>query len=115
MNFSRHPGAAHDGVIDYATAEGRKFYESASKNLNGKDEDAFDCVPEGLASMLNRLKVRANNYGWLEEQDGVLSIPNEVGIANPEWINMIEEYGRIPLELVQEQDITYIATQTRKA
>ena len=57
MNFSCHPGAAHNGVIDYATAEGRKSNESASKKLNETDEDAFDCVPEGLASMLNRLKI----------------------------------------------------------
>ena len=112
--FSLNPASAMQGVIDYTTREGVKLFESATKPVTTMEEK-FDCEPEGLLPFLKKVAVKADLLGWDLEQNGVLAIPDVIGAANPEWINLTEEYGRVPLEIIQQQDLTYIANPSRKA
>lgn len=61
--FATTPGSAIDGVIDYATTEGRKYYERATASLF-PEADRFDCEPEQLQHFLNKLAHRGKQFEW---------------------------------------------------
>jgi hypothetical protein len=56
--------------------------------------DLYDCSPEGYLLVMKSLKVRAEAFGW-SEQDRVLWTEPSTGASK---INLISNYGRITLE-----------------
>lgn len=109
--FSLTPATAHGGILDYATAAGRKLYAHATAKL---EEDQFDCVAEDLYSFLKALKDRAREYGWDEPGIGILSIPDDP--ANPqEFKSLIDSHGELDLQTVRAFEESYIQGQSRSA
>ena len=113
--FAVNPATALTGVLNYAQPEHRKLYEKAITSLYERD-DSFDCDATGLYSFLERLGERADQYNWNADQTGVLMIPNDaaVGADVDEWIYLVTEYGRIPIDLIRVHNTTYLNQQTRK-
>jgi hypothetical protein len=112
MAFALNPAAAIDGVIDYGTIEGRKLYGYATKKL---DEELFDCNAEGLYQFLQSLGNRASEYGWDNDAEGIIKIPENDIDADAELFSLIEEYGQLTMERIREYDTTYIDTDGRQA
>ena len=109
--FSLTPATAVNGVIDYATATGRKLYSSATAKL---EEDQFDCTPEDLYSFLKALKDRAREFGWDEPGIGILSIPNDP-VSPAEFKSLIDNHGEIELETINKFERQYIDGKNRPA
>ena len=99
-NFALNPAAAMAGIVDCTTREGRFLFTEATKSLTSDDEK-MDCTPTELVTFLKRVATRADLHGWDVQETGALVLPHRVGDPNPEWINLIEEYGRVPLDLIQ--------------
>ena len=109
--FSLTPATAHGGILDYATAVGRKLYSNATAKL---EEDQFDCVADDLYSFLKALKDRAREYGWDEPGVGILSIPDDP--VNPqEFKSLIDSHGEIDLQTIQDFERSYLQGQSRSA
>ena len=109
--FSLTPATAHGGVLDYATAAGRKLYANATAKL---EEDQFDCVADDLYSFLKALKDRAREYGWDEHGIGILSIPDDP--ENPqEFKSLIDSHGEIDLQTIERFEESYLSGQSRSA
>ncbi len=94
------------------TAEGRKLYNSATLKL---DEELFDCNADGLYQFLQSLGHRASEYGWDDDQEGVISIPENLVDADPDKYSILTEYGQLTMEMIREYEETYIDTAGRYA
>jgi hypothetical protein len=100
--FALTPAAAHRNILDYSTTEHAKLFRAAIAPLEG---DKYDGTPEKLKGFLDRLQQKAEDYTW---KDTVLTIPIGEG-DNPPTRNLVDDYGNITLEQVQEHARTYIA------
>jgi hypothetical protein len=112
MAFALNPAAAINGVIDYSTIEGRKLYGYATKKL---DEELFDCNADGLYQFLQSLGNRASEYGWDNDAEGIINIPENDIDVDAEEFSLIEEYGQLTMDRIREYDTTYIDTEGRQA
>ena len=50
--FALNPAMANQGILDYTTTEGRKVYETATRDLSTV---GYDCEPNGLYQELDTL------------------------------------------------------------
>jgi hypothetical protein len=107
--FSLTPGTL-DGtaILDYKTKMGQTLYKDATSKLSA---ELYDCSPDGYLQFMKSLKVRAEAFGW-SEQDRLLWIEPSTG-ANK--INLITDYGRISLERIQAVEDGRINQETRLA
>ena len=106
--FSLTPGLSNTGVLDYSTKEGKSHYKAATAKIS---EDLYDCSPEGFYQYLKSLEKRANEFGW-SKPGGLLFVsprPN----ATPK--NLLEDYGQITLERIQQEENAKINQQNRRA
>ena len=71
-DFALTPGLAHHGTINYRSKLGRSIYLNATAKL---EEELYDCDPEGFYQFIQSLKTHAAEYGWDDEDSGVLMIP----------------------------------------
>ena len=111
--FALNPAAAVNGIIDFTTSEGRKLYSKATEKLQ---EELYDCSPEGMFAFIRAYEDRASMYGWNDENAGINMIPNNAENPFEEgMINLINNYGEVSLEMIQNFDATYINTPTRAA
>lgn len=110
--FSLTPGTAINGVLNWGTKEAREMYNNAIKPLG---EELYDCKPEGFYQFMQALDTRAANYGWSDDVQGVLWIPEDPAqpMANLRYI--VEEYGTLSMEAIEAHEETYIDTPTRAA
>ena len=107
--FSLTPGT-RDGkaILDYSTKTGSALYKDATSKLSA---ELYDCSPDGYLQFMKSLKVRAEAFGW-SEQDRLLWIEPQTG-ANK--INLITDYGRISLERIQAVEDGRMNQETRLA
>ena len=106
--FALTPALVDAGVIDYSTNEGRRLYLAATKSLSDDTEGLYDGTADKLSSFLHKLKIRAIEFGWMDE--GVL----DINIA-PELVNLLEKYGDVTIEQVRTHVQLYSGVQNRAA
>ncbi len=97
--FALTPALTNNAVIDYTTSEGIKIYKAATYSLYGKEEEAFDCLPDGLHDFLSLLKVRADNNGW---NNSILAIPDDIQNPLGDAKDFLTSYGDITMEHLRE-------------
>ena len=109
--FALTPAMAHEGIIDYTTARGRKMYAAATSKLS---EDLYDCNAEDLYAFLKALRERAREYGWETPGVGIMSIPDNH--VNPtDFKSLTDNHGEIDLESIREFEESYIQGRSRSA
>ena len=65
-------------------------------------DEGFDCVPEDLFVFLKMLEERAYMHDWDHPDTGIIAIPLDLDdIADGGSINIINEYGNIPIETIR--------------
>ena len=111
-NFALTPYQAINGIIDYSTTEGRKYYEKATAKLN---DDGFDCQADNLRAFIKDLERRAEAFGWTAQNTGILNVPEDVDDLNSPVKNLLKHYGEIDWDQIYEYDETYIQNNTRAA
>ena len=104
--FALTPAAVQNGVLDYATTQGVKLFEAASKPL----AITFDCTAEGLKVFLMGLNDKAHAYGWIH----ILQVPPDPNEPD-ELLNLLTEYGQLSLDQVRDHVETYINQPVRAA
>jgi hypothetical protein len=112
--FALSPAAmAIPGIIDFTSRMGKDVFRFSTKKL---DEELCDCHPDGMIQFLQSLSVRALEYGWDNEVNGILQIPEDPADALSDTNNLIESYGMLTLESVRAFEASYIvALQVRPA
>jgi hypothetical protein len=110
--FALTPGQAFIGPIDFYGKEGQKYYENGTRSL---EKEQFKCVPDELYQFIAMLKMRSVEFGWDNDQTGVLMIPNNYSSRTGPMTNILEEYGIMNLEKLRDFEETYMATATRLA
>jgi hypothetical protein len=94
--------------LDYSTKTAASLYKDATSKLA---DELYDCSPDGFIQFIKSLRVRAEAFGW-SDQDRIMWIEPTNGAAK---INLITDYGRISLERIQEVEDIRINQQTRLA
>jgi hypothetical protein len=110
--FALSPAMAIPGIIDLASRTGKDIFRFATEKL---DEELYDCLPAGMTQFLQSLSIRATEYGWEDEVDGIMQIPDDPADPLSDTNNLIENYGRITLESIRAFEASYIALQVRPA
>jgi hypothetical protein len=95
-------------ILDYSTKTAASLYKDATSKLA---DELYDCSPDGFVQFMKSLRVRAEAFGW-SDQDRIMWIEPTHGAAK---INLITDYGRISLERIQEVEDMRINQQTRLA
>ena len=72
--FHLNPAASITGVLDFSDKEAKKLYTSAIKPLFSQEEK-YECNPDEMNGFLKAVHNRANEYGWDDEDTGILHIP----------------------------------------
>lgn len=112
-NFALTPALAVDGVIDMSTTEGAKLYREGSKAI--ESDDLISCSPQDLYRALKLIEMRADEYGWSQENNGILWIPRDVNDADSECDLITRSHGMISIEKITEYETSYLGTETREA
>ena len=60
--FALYPGDAMQGVINYSSTEGRKFWYKATVKIT---EELYDANPEGLYGFVKNMENHARKFGWM--------------------------------------------------
>jgi hypothetical protein len=110
--FALSPAMAIPGIIDFTSRMGKDVFRFSTEKL---DEELYDCHPDGMIQFLQSLSVRALEYGWDNEINGILQIPEDWADVMSETNNLIESYGMITMESVRAFEASYIALQIRPA
>ena len=110
--FALTPYQAIDGIIDYTTNEGRKYYERATAKLN---DEGFDCQADTLRAFIKDLERRAEAFGWTSTITGILNIPIDINDPNSPIKNLLKQYGELSWDQIFDYDDTYIHNNTRAA
>lgn len=110
-NFALNPAEAIQNVIDFGSNSGQKLYRSATAKLS---DDAFDCSATKLQTFLDQINDRANRYGWINTIMHMhIEGPHH---PNPEpEVYLVDNYGQLPLDIVEEHVLTYLFGQGREA
>lgn len=109
--FARTPGDINrDDFIDYETRAGMTIYESSIKSLYSTDEEPFDLQADGLSLFLNRLDIRAREFGW---DENVLVIDNDIDNLGGPGTYFLDTTGAFTLEHIQAVEEHYNSQETR--
>ena len=110
IGFALSPYTAIQGLLDYSTSDGRKYYERATEKLN---EDKFNCESDDLRSFLEDFHRRAQEFGWAT---GITNIPQPtLPNAPPTYINLITNYGELSMDDILQFEYTYLHLPLRAA
>ena len=107
--YSRNPFAAQNrsAIIDFATKEGKKYYENATKPLFNKDQ-AFDVEPDKFRTFISLLTTRAKDLGFLIPGTGICMVPPDPNQPNQGlYINIIKDYGSRTLDDIRSWEGTF--------
>ena len=107
--FALTPGLATQGIIDFTSSDGKKFYYQATKSIFNDPDEKYDGSQEKLQHFLYYVGLRATEYGWNE--NGIL----DIDLDNGETINLITRYGEVTLQQVVDHVATYMNTPCRAA
>lgn len=112
-NFALYPGVAIEGIIDYSTTDGRKYFDRATAKVS---EELFDANPEGLYGFVKNVEHHAQKFGWTNEHGGIFWIPEDLEDPNAgNFKNLLASYGEMSLETIREWEETYLNTECREA
>ena len=104
--FLRTPLQARvNDTIDFASKEGRRYHEMATKSLF-PDGEKFDVEPAKFQTFMNLLFTRLRNLGMFQVNKNCM-----IPIAGIQ-INMVTDYGRVTLADVTAHVATFISTNT---
>jgi hypothetical protein len=101
---------ASRGIIDYTTKAGATLYRSATQKVS---EELYDCTPEGFYQFIQKIKSRAEEFGWTET-GRILYCPID-DTPGAEKVNLLDEFGQVTLSTITTHEATVINTQTREA
>ena len=102
------PGANTNNVLDFGTAEDRKYFGYATQPLKSD----YDLSKTNLKGFLDAIATRSRKFGWAN----VLSIPDTLPAANAvERKDLLTHYGEIPLVHLQAVAAEYAVLPTRQA
>ena len=110
--FALTPYQAINGIIDYTTNEGRKYYERATAKLN---DEGFDCQVDTLRVFIKDLERRAEAFGWTSTITGILNIRIDINDPNSPIKNLLKHYGELSWDQIFDYDDTYIHKKTKAA
>lgn len=108
--FGLTPGLATQGIIDYTTKAGASLYRSATQKVS---EELYDCSPDDFYQFIQKVKTRAEEFGWTET-GRILYCPIDE-TPGAEHVNLLDEFGQVALSTITTHEATVINTQTRKA
>jgi hypothetical protein len=108
--FALSPAMAIPGIIDFTSRIGKDVFRFSTEKL---DEELYDCHPDGMIQFLQSLSVRAMEYGWDDDVNGILQIPEDPANVLSDTNNLIESYGVLTLASVRAFEESYIAMQVR--
>ena len=57
----------------------------------------------------------AKEFGWLDNETGILKIPKDLGQNPIEYVNLVEEYGTVTIDMVRTYELTFIDQPERRA
>ena len=114
ITFHLNPAVSISGILDYSDKDAKRLYHSAIKSLYPKEE-LYQCEPGEMEIFLKALYNRANQYGWDDEVDGILHIPEDASIANSPTNFLIREYGTITMERIAAFERSYLGREVRPA
>ena len=103
--FARTPALANMGLLNYGTSEGMKIFNSATEGLSTK----YNGNTNDMHVFLKNVRERAHSFGW----NSILDIPNEGEGGGTK--NLIDHYGLITLETIQQHALTYESALGRNA
>jgi len=95
------PGTAIKGTLKYGIKSHFYIYSGATEKL---EEELYDCSPDGFFQFIKSLKERANEFGWTKHPSGIMWVEPKPG---EEPINILDHYGSISLERIQQHELTY--------
>ena len=104
--FFLNPASAMTGTLDFSRTETRKYYAKATEKLDS--EELYDCTPGNMFHFLKLIKQRANEYGWDEENLGIMWIPEDVDNLDSELRYLPTEYGRITMDQIKKFERSYL-------
>ena len=110
--FHLNPAAAITGVLDFSDKEAKKLYSSAVKSLFSQEEK-YECNPDDLNGFLKAVHTRANEYGWDNEDTGILHIPRDHEDPLSETNYLPREYGTISMESIATVSYTHLTLPTK--
>ena len=94
--FVISPAATIEGTINMKSIAGRKIYQAATMKLS---HVLYECTSDNLRGFLNILEIRASEYGWNKNFNGILHIPEDS--TNPRdspTKYLLNRYGLITLD-----------------
>jgi hypothetical protein len=110
--FALSPAMAIPGIIDLSSKTGKDIFRYATEKL---EEELYDCLPDGMTQFLQSLSIRATEYGWEDDANGIMLIPDDPADLLSDTSNLIENYGRITMESIRAFETSYIDLQVRPA
>ena len=112
--FHLNPAMAMSGILDFSKNDAKKLYKGAVKSVLPSDE-LYDCTPENMINFLKAIDIRANEYGWDNEGNGVLWIPEDHTDPSSKLSYLPKEYGKIAYERIKKHECSYLGKQNRAA
>ena len=112
--FHLNPTTTIDGVLDFTEKNAKKIYDKAVKSLYPSD-DLYQCEPAEMFSLLKSLKNKANEFGWDNEQTGILYIPEDPYDPLSDTKFLPTEYGQIDIETITKFEKSYLGKPIRPA
>ena len=112
-NFTLAPGLGNAEVLDFGTSEAKNIFKYATMSLYSDSDNKFDGSAEGLQKILFHLKVRADSFGW-NDNERILDIKVTINDAEQRR-NLLENYGTISVDQVRVHSRAYVSHPTRNA
>ena len=113
-SFHLNPSTTIHGVLDFTDKNAKKIYDKAVKSLYPSD-DLYQCEPAKMFSLLKSLKNKANEFGWDNEQTGILHIPEDPSNPMSDTKYLPNEYGQIHIETITKFEKSYLGRPVRPA
>ena len=110
--FARYPALAVAACLDYRTSEAIKLYSKATARL--QEDTLFDANADQLFRFIKSLKDRAVEFGWTLPNRGILMIKSDPADPLGQEFDFLDSYGAVTLELLEQNELTYINKETRK-
>ena len=91
------PTLALDGIIDFTTDEGCKYFKRAIKKLS---DDTFDLAPKDRHLLTNLLTKRVDEIGWNVDIVGITLIFLDPIDSNLDVVNILTNHREVSLESI---------------
>ena len=114
--FALTPSDAIQGTIDFTTREGKTIWQTATAPFYTRD-GGYDVTAPTLISFLNELEVRGSEMGLdrLGPNYGILHVSVDPSDANAQRKYILDKYGDMNLDLIEDYEASYIGDDSREA